>query len=149
MPYSIYPDLSYDQFDQLRSTLDELKTIAVPKLRTENFKLTENNDDFLGLDFVKSEKEITSNVGAKWSTNQHAFEFYALSTKDENGRRYFKKSVLFQLVSISELKATLEEKLQACVEIVASTKESDLNDFVDLPEPLSYFVDIVALSDCQ
>lgn len=122
MLYSIYKNISSEEFAVVKKNLDQIEQLVTPFLQTNGFFLNRDShfQEFLGLDYMLSDNKYMGNIGVKFIDKKYddkkpKFNFYIVKAHDIDNVRYSKVEALPELCTIDEIANNSINLFQSCI----------------------------------
>lgn len=135
--YSIYKNMSKNDFEKIKKSLESIEKISSPIMQMKGFYLNRiAYDEGLDLDYVSEGGNFKGNIGVTFdednSINENPmFSFYVLKAYDTTTHRFYRKDGLKQPYSLKEVENMFVELFIKCFNLYNSLQKKDLTESIE------------------
>jgi hypothetical protein len=131
---SIYKSLSPEQYSRLKNELDGIAERFNELIVKHGFNrvIDSKGIDALILSYNMKDNQYTINIGLSYNDDNASFDLFILKGFDLKRKRYYKRIILDENLSIDYLKQSWGDIFKRGVDIASSYTKEDLTDFVKI-----------------
>lgn len=138
--YSIYKNMTREEFETIKARLTRLEDICTPFMQLHKFHKNDRySDESLNINYSFQNSDFAGSIGIIYDEDESTkgvrlFRISVIKTFDTPEYRFFKKGGISQLQQLEDLEVNLVPLLEKCIFIFQSFKKTDLIDKIKLKE---------------